>query len=721
MFGKKMVCQLSGEEIVTGARDILARMTLKEKVWLLNGNWNVVRNTLKYKNSYNPVPISTNGCKRLGISPIRFADGPRGVVLGHSTCFPVSMGRGASFDRDLEGRIGDVIGKECRAQGANYFGGVCINLLRHPAWGRAQETYGEDPYHLGEMGVALTRSVQKHNVMACVKHFALNSIENTRFKVNITADERTLREVYLPHFKKCIDAGAASVMGAYNLYNGDHCCESRYLLTNILRDDWGFQGFTLSDFLFGIRNTEKAINAGMDVEMPMPVHYQKELLNAVLEGRVSEETVNCSVERVIKTLMVFENSPDVMEYTKNLVAHEEHRALACEAAEKSMVLIKNENSVLPFSKDAKKILVVGKLAQRAVTGDHGSSRIYAPYVVTILEGLRNYFGNEVEIIHCDEREIETAKREAISADCVIIVAGNDYNDEGEYIMPDEDVDMYDIIKKGYLNQGMPVRGMLVKFLGKFVRKSYTDNDDESSGGDRKSLSLRYDEVRCIREMGRINPNTVTVLVCGSMIMTREWEDSVPAILYGWYPGMEGGNALPRILFGDVSPVGKLPFTIPQDEKHLPYFSVTDREITYDLYHGYTLLEKNDLEAAYPFGFGLTYTTFTISEPVLKKQQDQVEVSTVVKNTGKRDGAQVVQVYVGMKSSRFERQRKLLKGFQKVYLKAGEEKEVVVTVQLEELKVYIADEGSWFFEKGTYVFYVGTSSNDDDATIIEINL
>ena len=721
MFGKEQVCRLSRAEIESGANALLSEMTLKEKVWLLNGNWDVVRNTLQHKNSYNPVPISTNGCKRLGIPPISFADGPRGVVMGHSTCFPVSMGRGASFDRDLECRIGDVIGKECRAQGANCFGGVCINLLRHPAWGRAQETYGEDPYLLGEMGVALTRSVQNHNVMACVKHYALNSIENTRFKVNVISDERTLHEVYLPHFKKCIDAGAASVMGAYNLYNGDHCCESSYLLTDVLRKEWDFQGFTLSDFLFCIRNTEKAINAGMDVEMPMPVHYQKNLFKAVSEGRVSEKAVNRSVLRVIKALLVFENTPDDMEYTKDLVAHEKHTALAREAAEKSMVLIKNENSVLPFPKDAKKILVVGKLAQRAVTGDHGSSRVYAPYVVTILVGLKNYFGNQTEIVHCDEEEIETAKRESVSADCVIIVAGNDYNDEGEYIMPDEDVDMYDIIKKGYLNQGMPVRGMLVKFLGKFFRKLYTDSDDESSGGDRKSLSLRYDEIRCIREIGRINPNTVTVLVCGSMIMTREWDDAVPSILYGWYSGMEGGNALPRILFGDVTPGGKLPFTIPQDESHLPYFSVTDKKIVYNLYHGYSLLDKNGLKAAYPFGFGLSYTTFEMTEPVLKKQDNLVKVRTTVRNTGDREGAQVVQVYMGMKNSRFERQRKLLKGFQKVYLDAGEEKEVIIPVQLEDLKVYSKNEGGWIFEKGKYIFYVGSSSKDDDLTAIEINL
>ena len=239
---KKDDCTLSREQVEEQAQALLGQMTLKEKVWMLNGNWDPIGNFQKYNNMYNPVPIETNGCPRLGVSPIGFTDGPRGVVMGHSTCFPVSMARGASFDPDLEKRIGDAIGKEARAQGANYFGGVCINLLRHPAWGRSQETYGEDPFLLGEMAKALTEGVQAHNVIACVKHYAVNNIENSRFWVNVKADERTMREVYLPHFKKAIDAGAASVMGAYNLFNGDHCCESRTLLTDILREDWGFRG-----------------------------------------------------------------------------------------------------------------------------------------------------------------------------------------------------------------------------------------------------------------------------------------------------------------------------------------------------------------------------------------------------------------------------------------------------------------------------------------------
>ena len=372
MFNKETKCTLSRAEIERRANETLKQMTLKEKVWLLNGNWNMVTNQIKYKNAYNPTPIATNGVKRLGVSPIKFTDGPRGVVMGTSTCFPVSMARGASFDRALEKRIGDAIGKEARAQGANFFGGVCVNLLRHPAWGRAQETYGEDPFLVGEMGKNLAEAVQEHNVMACVKHYAFNNIENSRFFVDVQADDRTLHEVYLAHFKKIVQAGAASVMGAYNLFRGDQACESRLLLTEILREDWGFEGFAISDFIFGVRNGKKAIEAGLDVEMPLPIHYQKNLLKAVKNGEVAESVIDQAVLRVLRTLLVFENTPDPVTYPKELVGNPEHIALAREAAEKSMVLIKNEGPGTPVHQERQTGAGFGQTGR---PGEHGRPRL----------------------------------------------------------------------------------------------------------------------------------------------------------------------------------------------------------------------------------------------------------------------------------------------------------------------------------------------------------
>jgi len=701
---------LTREQVGARVDELLGQLRLKEKVWLLNGNWDVVRNQVKYKNSYNPVPIKTNGNRRLGISPIAFVDGPRGVVAGTSTCFPVSMARGAAFDRELERRIGEVIGKEARAQGANYFGGVCINLLRHPAWGRAQETYGEDPFLVGELGAELTRGVQHHNVMACVKHYAVNNIENTRFKVNVTANERTMREVYLPHFRKCIDAGAASVMGAYNRVRGDQACESHYLLTEVLRDDWGFEGFMISDFIFGVRETKKALEAGLDIEMPLPVHYQKNLLKAVKDGRVAESTVDEAVRRVLGTLLVFENTPDPQSYGLKDVATPEHVALAREAAEQSMVLMKNTGSVLPFTRPKSKVLVAGSLAVKPNTGDHGSSRVYAPYVVTPLEGIRSYLGDSVEVVHCDETDLERARQLAVEADCVVIVAGNDFNDEGEYIVMGDIVAGENPIVTGTRNQGMPVKAWLLKKMMARMFGSWETAEGEAVGGDRRSLSLRSSEIRMIQEIGQVNPNTVVILVGGSAIMTTEWDDEVPAILYAWYAGMEGGAAIARVLFGDVSPSGKLPFTIPASEDDLAYFSSTDLEIEYDRYHGYTLLENNGVAPAYPFGHGLSYTSFAFDDLRLAAAGDGLQATIRVTNSGATKGAEVVQLYVGAPDSGVDRASKLLKGFQKVWLEPGESRDVTIEVDTAELSYFDESTGDWAFESGTYRVFVGPSSD-----------
>jgi len=712
MFKKETRCTLSRAEIEQKAGDILNQMTLKEKVWLLNGNWDMITNQIKYQNSYNPTPIATNGVPRLGVTPIKFTDGPRGVVMGRSTCFPVSMARGASFDRALEKRIGDAIGKEARAQDANFFGGVCVNLLRHPAWGRAQETYGEDPFLVGELGKSLAEAVQEHNVMACVKHYAVNNIENSRFFVNVTADDRTMHEIYLAHFKKIVQGGAASVMASYNRFMGDQACESRKLLTEILREDWGFEGFAISDFIFGVRNGKKAIEAGLDVEMPMPIHYQRNLLKAVEAGEVAESCIDQAALRVLRTLLVFENTPDPMTYDKELVACPAHVALAREAAEKSMVLIKNQGPALPFNKSVKRVLVLGRLAAQENTGDHGSSRVYAPYVITPLEGLKKYLGQGVEILHRDETQMTEAQQLAGEVDCVVIIAGNDFNDEGEFVSPGGMEEMLKPLIIGYRNMDQPDKAAQLEMMQQSAPHNSQSLEGLSPGGDRQSLSLKPEQRALIQAVAGINPNTVVCLVCGSMIMIEDWAAKVPAVLYSWYAGMEGGTALARLLFGDVAPSGKLPFTIPTSADHLPYFSSTDQEITYDLYHGYTLLEQKGLKPAYPFGFGLSYTTYAYHDLRVERKDQSLEVTVKVSNTGSRDGEEIVQVYVGMANSSVERQKKLLKGFEKVAIPAGATAEVPLSIPLAELRYYDMQEKRWRLESGTYQVLVGPSSDND---------
>ena len=263
---------------------------------------------------------------------------PRGVVMGNSTCFPVSMARGATFNDELEYEVGTAIAKEAIAGDANYFAGICINLLRNPRWGRAQETYGEDSFLLGKMGAALTRAVQDNGVIACPKHFACNSIENIRFSVDVHADEKTLQEVYFPHFKKCIDAGAMSIMGAYNLLRGEHCCESRYLLTDILRGRWHFEGFAITDFLFALRNGEKAIKAGMDVEMPMKILYTA-LPIYLKSGKISQRDIDTAVRNVLAGLIKI--TPKIKRQSKAVIACKAHAMLAKKVACEGTVLLKN--------------------------------------------------------------------------------------------------------------------------------------------------------------------------------------------------------------------------------------------------------------------------------------------------------------------------------------------------------------------------------------------
>ncbi|MBW6474201.1 MAG: glycoside hydrolase family 3 C-terminal domain-containing protein [Anaerolineaceae bacterium] len=340
-------------------------------------------------------------------------------------------------------------------------------------------------------------------------------------------------------------------------------------------------------------------------------------------------------------MLVFENTPDPIAYSKDLVTHPDHIALAQETAEKSMVLIKNAGQILLFRKDVKRVLVMGKLADQENTGDHGSSRVYPPYVITPLQGLRRYFGDAVEVLHRDESQLSEARQLAKEVDCVIVIAGNDYNDEGEYTSPSSLDEMFNPIITGYQQMGKPFKAALVKLIKKLGISTFQIQEGMAPGGDRHSLSLKAEQIRMIENVADANPNTVVCLVTGSMIMIDAWAKNIPGILHSWYTGMEGGTALANILFGEVNPSGKLPFSIPTSVEHLPYFSSTDKEITYDLYHGYTLLDKNGYQPAYPFGFGLTYTSFERSNLVVVKKDDRLEVSVTVSNTGDREGAEVV--------------------------------------------------------------------------------
>ena len=696
MINKPSSKHLSDSEIDATVASVIEKATLTEKVAMMSGK-GFLKNHQENDRLWGAVPYRAGaGCERLGIEALWFTDGPRGVARGQSTCFPVTMARGASWDRDLEHRIGQVIGFETKAQGCNLSGAVCINLLRHPGWGRAQETYSEDPYLLGEMGSALATGIQFHNVIATVKHFALNSLENNRFKININITQRTLHEVYLPHFKRVIDAGCASVMSAYNRINGDYCSHSRWLLTDILRHQWSFKGFVHSDWILGVYDPVAAA-AGLDIENPEPVHFGERLMQAVTEGHIAEETINTACTRILKTLLTFSAAEDPLpDYPVSQVACEAHINLALEAAEKSAVLLKN-NTLLPLK--TLDVGVFGRLASIENTGDNGSSRVRPPYVVTPLAGIGNELGKPDLALAGDESDISDAVRAAKNVDVAIICVGLTADNEGEYIPGDIDLDQLKMAE----TDGM-IREPVV-----------------SRGGDRVNLRLPPEQVKLIQAISAVNPNTVVVVIAGSAILMDEWCAEVPSIMQTFYSGMEGGTALANLLWGRVSPSGKLPFSVAMTEDDYPFFDPSASELDYGPLHGYTLLEQEGKTALFPFGHGLSYSQFGYRSLKLAKRKQTIEATVAITNTGSVTATEVAQLYISFPNSTVQRPKKLLKGFERATLAPGETQCVTFDVTLESLQYWCEITESWQFEHGQYRLWVGGSSCNNTLVYRDITL
>jgi beta-glucosidase len=687
------------------AEAVLAQLTLSEKVAMMSGSpafWPGLADIMSGGYPRHPWPAAD--CERLGVPGVRFADGPRGVILKGATTFPVSMARGAAFDVDLEERIGDVIGRELRALGGNLFGGVCINLLRHPAWGRAQETYGEDSFHLGLLGAALTRGVQRH-VMACVKHFAGNSMENARFSVDVQADPRALHEVYLAHFRRVVKAGVAAVMTSYNSMNGEWCGQSRELIHDILKGQWGFQGYTLTDFIFGMRDAKKAALAGQDLEMPFQSLYRRHLESLVNAGEVPVAALDDSVRRILTEQFRFAEAKE--EYGAAVVGCEAHRGLAREAAEKSIVLLKNDG-VLPLASTAS-LAVIGKLAAIANTGDGGSSNTTPAYVVTPLEGLRARIPAE-RISADDGSDLVRAASVASKAEVALVVVGYTHADEGECISPGMNPELTHIFPPPVTAED----GAIAQRMGSDTLA--VDQSTFSAGGDRVRLTLRAEDEALIQAVAAANPRTVVAVMAGSSVIMENWREKPAAILMLWYPGMEGGHALASVLVGDVNPGGRLPCTFVRREEDLPAFDAQATTAVYDLWHGYRKLHRDKVKAAYPFGFGLSYTEFRYGGLALDSAKvaasGTIRAKVTVTNTGKRAGDEVVQLYVEALESKVERAVEL-KAFARVHVKAGASAEVKLEVPVEELAYYDAAKG-WVVEPGKY--RVRAARNAEDAGV-----
>ncbi len=709
------------------AAELVAAMTADERLGCLDGDlpfWPGLADMTAGGYYRHPWPAAV--VDRLGVPGIQFADGPRGAVITDGTAFPVSMARGALFDPALEERIGDAIGLELRAAGATFTGAVCLNLLRHPAWGRAQETYGEDPHHVGEMAAAFTRGLQRH-VMACMKHFALNSMENARFTVDVTADERALHEVYLPHFRRVADEGVASTMSAYNSVNGAWCGENEALLSSILRDEWGWDGFVISDFIFGLRDAVRSVTAGLDIEMPFRQQRAVVLGDALADGSLEQRDVDRCVERIVATLLrfatVIDDAPDPA-----VIGSTPHRVLARESAAASMVLLRNDDGLLPVDPSAmSSIVVVGRLAAIPNLGDGGSSDVKATTTVTPLEGIRERFAG------ADVRHVETPgpgdDAALAAADLVVAVVGYTKEDEGEYIdnagtmaLAAELFPPMDHAELGFAAApaaGAPqpvdqagTEGPAAEELDELADEM--DDSGMSRGGDRSSLRLRPADEDLIAHVAAVSDRVVVVMQCGSTVVTP-WAESVPAVLYGWYAGVEGGHALADVLAGDAEPAGRLPFAVPTDESQLADFDKDATAAVYDLFHGQWLLDRAGDTAHFPFGWGLGYGTTSIESASIGANDGEVEVT--VSRDGQRAGSTVVFVHAGMPESTVDRPEQRLVGFARVHLAPGERRSVAIPVEWSQLDV--RRDGTWWSEPGTVRLVVGRHAGDPDAHALQV--
>lgn len=690
---------------------LMSRLTLEEKLWLLDGDSEFWAGIAEMSEGYNLRPIVMGEITRLGIPGLRFSDGPRGVVMGASTAFPVSMARGATWDVAIEERVGVAIGRELRAQGGNFFGGVCINLPRHPAWGRAQETYGEDPYILGEFGAALVRGVRR-NAMAVAKHYALNSMENARFKVDVRADDATLHESFLPHFRRVVEEGVDGIMTSYNSVNGEWAGQNEVLLEGILRELWGFEGVTLSDFVSGLRDAGLSLRAGLDVEAPMRQQRAIHLPSDLESGRITWEHVDRAVRRILRTQILHYASDREEAPSPEVVFSEEHRSLAREVAATSMVLLKNDDvdgrPVLPLApSETSSIALIGRLADLPNTGDHGSSAVRSPEVVTSLTGIAESFPKAA--LHTVlEDDPAAAAKAAAQADVAIIVVGYTAEDEGEYVGGDAMSDPGVLAVFPPLPDGMDPSAMT----------GAAGAMGDAVGGDRASLRLRPVDEDIIRATAAVNPRTIVVIVTAGAVITEAWRADVPAMLIGWYSGVEGGHALADVLTGSVDATGRLPYSVPVSENHLPHFDRDATSIVYDRWFGQRLLDRDGHEAAFPLGFGLSYTSFEITTlDDVEVAGDTITATVGVTNTGSRHGRHVIQLYGTTDAEDFP--QRVLLGFATVQLDAAATASVEVTGSLRPLQRW--SNGQFVWAASSVLIEASAYSGDPDAVTTTVSL
>jgi beta-glucosidase len=693
--------------------DALSRMTLEEKVAMCHAQ----------------SKFSSAGVPRLGIPENWATDGPHGIrpeVLWdeweqagwtNDSCvaFPALTCLAATWNKEMSLLYGKSIGEEARYRNKNILLGPGVNIYRTPLNGRNFEYMGEDPFLASKMVVPYIRGVQANGVAACVKHFALNNQEIDRHTVNVNVDDRALYEIYLPAFKAAVQGGNAwAIMGAYNKYKGQWACQNQYLLNDILRGEWGFDGVVVSDW-GGVNNTMEAIYHGLDMEFGSwtnglsegdsnaynNYYLAKPFLKLIQSGQVKEEEVDKKVRNILR--LAFRTTMDT-ERPWGSFATPEHAAAGRKIAEEGIVLLQNKNNLLPIDLNkTRKILVVGENAIKPMTVGGGSSSLKAKYEVAPLDGIISRVGTQAEVIYARGYVGDpTSKYNGV-------VLKRDLNDSrlAEELIA-EATDMARIVD-------------VVIFIGGLNKSNYQDAEDY----DRKALGLPYDQDIVITELLKANKNLVVVNISGNAV-AMSWVNEIPAIVQSWYNGTESGNALAAVLLGDVNPSGKLPFTFPVELEDNGAHKLGEYpgkgEVTYNegIFIGYRWTDKEKIKPLFPFGHGLSYTTFTYGKLTADKKEmtasDRITFSVPVKNTGSKDGAEVVQLYISDMKSSLERPVKELKGFEKVYLKAGEEKNVTFSIDKEALSFFDPAKHNWIAEPGTFEAIIGASSTDIKSKI-----
>ncbi len=657
--------------------ELLQKMSLNEKISLLSG-----------KDNWHTVPV-----ERIGIPSLVMTDGPHGVRAPEgenrpavpATSFPTGISIASSWNPELIEQVGIALAQETRAMGCDILLGPTVNIVRSPLAGRNFETYSEDPYLAGRIGVAFVKGVQSYRVGASVKHFACNNQETERRRGSSVVDERTLREIYLPAFEAVVkEAKPWTVMCSYNRINGTYASENGFLLTEILKKEWDFDGVVISDW--GANHSiAESVNAGLDIEMPGPARYYGDYLaHAVQMWQVEEAVVDEAVRRILR--MIFKAGKFNSHVTIQLgsINTTEHQALARLLAEESIVLLKNDRRLLPLDlARIQSIAVIGPNAAEARISGGGSSCLVPPYAIGPIEGLRSLLSPDVKIEYAQG--------------CLKTV---DANQNKKY---SDDLLTYavELAKKcdvAVLFVGMPV--------------GY-----ESEGFDRPDMNLPGRQDELIQAVAGANRNTIVILNAGSPV-AMPWIDQVPAVLDAFYPGQEGGMAIARVLAGEVNPSGKLSVTFPKTLEDNPaYINFPgNREVLYGegIFVGYRYYDQKNIEPLFPFGAGLSYTTFEYSQLELPESAlvgDPVQVSIKVKNCGDRDGKEVIQLYVGDLKSSLARPPQELKAFKKITLRAGESQLVHFDLDQRAFAFYHPVQRQWVVEPGSFEILVGSSSRD----------